>query len=577
MASSPPDYPSVFRLRRQEGENKVRPLSQAIAEYIRPGMTVYVGREACAAMLELCRRFWNTRPQFTLACSSISGYAILPIYGDLVKKAITTVIVHSYPTPGRVSVAEQAQREGRLETEIWSVYVLQLRFMAAALGLPFMPTNSLLGSDLALENQDNFRELPDPFGSGHTGVVRALTPDVAIVHGIAADPCGNTILPFPCSEAWPARAARRTLVTVEKIVSSDVIRRYAHLVKIPAYQVSSVSLAPFSFHPDGLNARGVAGVNSYDGDYEYMAHFRQVCEDPAQLKEWVEQWLLNTPTYQGHLERLGKDRLARLVKKAGKGWQDELAAVDISRSTDFSPGEMMTVAAARLLGQRAQERGYKVLFGGAGSARVAYWLAYYLLREQGYSVDLATGGGQLGFSPRPGRPITGDLSYIRSSKMLTDALEAWGLIIGGGHNSCLSCLGAAQLDKFGNINSTQLGKVRLFGGGGANDAATSQELLIIVAEHSPRRLVDRVSYVTVPGDKVFLAVTPLGVMEKRDGELMLTAVLPGPGSREEKVAHLKGSTGWELKVAEQLHEVLPPTPRELLVLRYLDPRGFYTR
>jgi len=112
-----------------------------------------------------------------------------------------------------------------------------------------------MGSSLAKENADAFKVIPDPFNPHETiGVVKSLFPDISIIHGCVADSDGNTILSPPYfGSIWGARASRGgTIVTVEKIVPTEFIRKHSTLVKIPGYLVKYVCPVILGAHPQGL-------------------------------------------------------------------------------------------------------------------------------------------------------------------------------------------------------------------------------------------------------------------------------------------------------------------------------------
>jgi len=106
------------------------------------------------------------------------------------------------------------------------------------------------GTTIAEDNKDAFKVIEDPFGSGKKiGIIKALNPDLSIIHGYAADRYGNTILCQAIRLSMiqaPGRVKNPVVVTVEKLVLSEYIRKHSPLlVKIPGYRVSSVSVAPF--------------------------------------------------------------------------------------------------------------------------------------------------------------------------------------------------------------------------------------------------------------------------------------------------------------------------------------------
>ncbi|HUK50512.1 MAG TPA: CoA-transferase [Terriglobales bacterium] len=155
-------------------------------------------------------------------------------------------------------------------------------------------------------------------------------------------------------------------------------------------------------------------------------------------------------------------------------------------------------------------------------------------------------------------------------------------------------LGAAQIDKFGNINTSVIGdlqkpKVRLPGSGGANDIASSATRVIISVTHEKRRFVEKVDFITSPG---FLAghksrneaglifggpykvVTDLGIMgfDRDTKQIQLEAV-----HKDVEVRDVQENTGFDIKIATRLEKTAPPTQQELKVLRAIDPEKVMLR
>jgi glutaconate CoA-transferase subunit B len=153
-------------------------------------------------------------------------------------------------------------------------------------------------------------------------------------------------------------------------------------------------------------------------------------------------------------------------------------------------------------------------------------------------------------------------------------------------------LEGAQIDRYGNINSTVIGnyqtpKVRLPGSGGACEIASLAERILVITAHEARKFPEKVDFVTSPG---FLAgrkereqldfggggpeavITDLGVMrfDKETGEMMLTSLHP-----KVEIEEVKQNTGWNLKISKDLKTTEEPSETELSILRQLDPQRIY--
>ncbi|HYX52138.1 MAG TPA: CoA-transferase [Candidatus Limnocylindrales bacterium] len=183
-----------------------------------------------------------------------------------------------------------------------------------------------------------------------------------------------------------------------------------------------------------------------------------------------------------------------------------------------------------------------------------------------------------------------DPPNIKGATQCVDMLSVMGLLQSG--RVSLGFLGAAEVDRFGNLNSTQVqgknGLVRLPGSGGASDIASMAQRFVALLEHSRHRLPERVAYITSPGNgegngwrrKVGLprggpsaVITSKCVLRFREdsGEAYLATYHPGVAVEDVRV-----NTGWELKVAEDVKPTPEPTAAELQAIREYDTKGFWT-
>ncbi len=234
---------------------------------------------------------------------------------------------------------------------------------------------------------------------------------------------------------------------------------------------------------------------------------------------------------------------------------------------------MFFIAAAREIVGSVLKSNCRTMLVGAGSPGIVGTLAYYLLTNRGYRIDLITGNGQIGYTPNQGVSSTQRVTGIKSAKMLTDTITTHGVFVGGKNSKCLSVLGAGQIDKYGNINSSRTSDGRfLVGTGGSNDAANANEV-ILVLKQSKERFVETLAYVTARGDRVKKVISTMGVFEKasENAELCLAACFPDPRevSAESMVEKVKNSCGWPLRSAEEVRPLPEPAKDELHLLRSL--------
>jgi glutaconate CoA-transferase, subunit B len=230
----------------------------------------------------------------------------------------------------------------------------------------------------------------------------------------------------------------------------------------------------------------------------------------------------------------------------------------------FTADEMMAVAAARLL------RDGKVCFVGIGLPSQAANLA---LRTNAPGLVLIYESGTIGAKPSQLPLSIGDGDLAETATAVVSVPEIFAYWLQAGRID-VGFLGAAQIDRHGNLNSTVIGdyedpKVRLPGAGGAPEIATSAREVFVMLRQNPRTFVQELDFRTTLGHAVSTVVTDLGVLEPRgaDRELTLTAVHPGvePDAARE-------ATGWDLRVADDLARTAPPTGVELTALRALTTR-----
>jgi glutaconate CoA-transferase subunit B len=224
---------------------------------------------------------------------------------------------------------------------------------------------------------------------------------------------------------------------------------------------------------------------------------------------------------------------------------------------------MMAVAASRRLSSDS------VCFVGIGLPSLAANLAR---RTHAPGCVLVYESGTIGAKPTKLPLSIGDGELAETADSVVSVPEMFQYWLQGGRIG-VGFLGAAQIDPQGNLNSTVIGdyatpKVRLPGGGGAPEIATSVGDVFVMLRQTPRAFVERLDFKTTRGDRVRVVITDLGILEPRHGELTLTHIHPGT-----EIDDVHAATGWELAVAEDITVTEPPSEQELVALRSLETRG----
>lgn len=546
-------------------------LADAVGTHVRAGDTLHVAvghTRWTAAAREVVRQWWGRDPGFSLVMLSLSSLGALFFRGGLVRRVVTGYSGDSFPNFTPNPIFTRAYESGEVQVEHWSFLAFAQRLEAAARGLPAVTTRSIDGSTMA--DNHGFALASTPFGE--VGLLAPLAPDVALLHAPVADAAGNVAIEAPLLEGvWGALAARRgAIVTVERVV--DDLRPWSHLVRIPAHRVLAVAEVPLGAHPGGVFARDLP-VAGYGEDYDFWFDARAATR-ADDYDDWIHRWVLDVGDQEGYLERLGDDRVQRLRARAEPdSWHGDEEKVDVD--TPPNRWEQAAVYAARHVAERALALGADAVLAGAGVANLAAWLGVAMARERGSEVALTAEIGMWDYDPVPADPFVLNHRNFWRTTMLTDASTVLGAMIGEPATTTLACLGAAQIDRSGNLNTTRTSDGRfLVGSGGGNDVASVAAEVVVVGTLSPSRTPPSLGYVTSPGRAVRAFITDLGILERDDsGELVLTVAPSGSGA----IDTAREACGWELRVASEVRALSPITTEEVEALRRWDPRGYLLR
>ena len=206
---------------------------------------------------------------------------------------------------------------GRARFEEWSHLAVGLRFRAGAMGVPFLPMRSMIGSDL-IGQLPNARQIDCPFTGDRLVLVPALNPDVALLHVQRCDAYGNAQIDgLPFMDLDLALAANRVILTTERIVSNDQIRRSPDQTRIPFLAVDAVVEVPFGSAPHECYGLYEPLFDHLDG---YAAQIRK---DPEEgMRSYLERYFYGPKSWTEYLDLLGLEELLDASRRGRSIYDD---------------------------------------------------------------------------------------------------------------------------------------------------------------------------------------------------------------------------------------------------------------
>lgn len=207
----------------------------------------------------------------------------------------------------------RAVERRQIECEDASETTLIARFRAASLGVPFLPSRALLGTDVARRSA-NVREITCPFTGQRLQALAAIQGDVTLLHGFAADAYGNVVRPQRRNteiDILIAKAARTLVVTVEKLISHQEVMRHSDAVVIPHNWVTAVVEVPFGAHP--LECEG-----HYVPDEAHLRLYVEAARTEEGFHKYLDTYVYAAGGHRGYLEAIDLPRT--LLSTTSTGW-----------------------------------------------------------------------------------------------------------------------------------------------------------------------------------------------------------------------------------------------------------------
>ena len=278
---------------------------EAIQRFVYDGC--YIGTElygTVRAPMSLAREVVRQNKKDLRVCGQGVLELDLWLAAGLVKKLDITYIgleVYGIPPSLRRAV-ESGQVESCVE---WSNASITWRMKAAAMGVPFLPARSMLGTDMLKYSAAKVVE--DPFTGIKVALVPALILDVALIHVQRADMYGNCQIEGITGFALEmSRACKRLVISAEEIVPIEEIRKYPDRTVIPYYLVDAVVHAPFGSYPGEM-------AYMYGRDEPGIKEWVDMSASAEGAKEYLDKYIFGIKNHEAYLELVGKDRLQQAV------------------------------------------------------------------------------------------------------------------------------------------------------------------------------------------------------------------------------------------------------------------------
>jgi len=540
---------------------RLRALPDALAELVQPGMSLCFGStpsRSNVAVRELARLFRGRTPEFTLLATGFHSQLHLLARLRLARRYVGCFFGDNYPTPRPNALYSQLIREG-YELEQWSLWSYCSALAAGAFGHPYAFTRSLSGTSLgeALRARGQLVEVPDPSHDGRTlTLVRALRPDITFLHAPVGDALGNVAFPAPHGEGlYGALAAKLgAIVTVERVVPSELLARMPHWLALPPHRVLAVCEAPYGAHPQPLHVAPAelrSLVPGYGDDYEAYQSFRSMSQDPAAFDEFSRRVLDATDGQAAYFDFYGPPSASPALTPPPP----------VLSAAALEPHDDLLLLAARSLARRIRAAHHDSILAGIGQAFAACRLAKQMLGEAGRDVELMVETGFAGIDVERAHPFLLSRENVATARRLGSIEQMLGALCCGNAGSCIGVIGAAEVDAQGNVNSSYSDGELLVGPGGAPDIAACAQEVMVLTRADPRRLCRSVQYVTSRGDNVRCIVTDACVFERSAfGEPWhVRDLVPARASVLEGLQQ----SGFRFVIAEAPSAAEPPSEQEL--------------
>ncbi len=303
---------------------KVMTTADAVGKFVNDGDFLFIGGYICrppfAAIHEIIRQ---KKRDLTVTRSNAADDFDMLIGAGCVKRFIATFL--SLGLYGLARCYRRSMEKGiphKIELEEYTNLSLPLMLMAGAMGMPFVPVKDMVGTDLmkirSFMGDNKYKMIDSPFDGTPTMVVPALRPDIAIIHVQQADEEGNAQMWGIGGDCkWGANAAKKVIVSCERIVSRETVGKDPSRTIVPSFKVVAVTEEPFGAHPGYT-------PGFYDVDLQFGNLYKEASNTVEGFQAFLDEWVFGvkdrTEYVQHYIQKFGYAQYKRLQAKFDYGY-----------------------------------------------------------------------------------------------------------------------------------------------------------------------------------------------------------------------------------------------------------------
>lgn len=302
---------AFFRQKNRKLESKLMTVREAVEKFVKDGDYLTLGgfganRIPAAVAHEIVRQ--GRKKMGFAGHTSTHDFQIL-CAGEVFDKLDVAYVV-GLEARGLSANARRYMESGKVDVSEWTNYSLSVRFKAAAAGVSFYPSRNIMGTDTF--KFSGVKIIQCPFTGTKYAAMPAIFPDVSAIHVHEADIYGNCrIRGITVSDFDVARASKRLIITCERLIPNDEIRRDPSYTVIPYWLVDAVCEVPYGSYPGNM-------LGEYFSDEEHLREWMKVEQDPDEFKKFLDKNIYGCKDHFEYIEKNGGLKKLQMLRQ--KEW-----------------------------------------------------------------------------------------------------------------------------------------------------------------------------------------------------------------------------------------------------------------